>query len=120
MSDIKKFTGYLSSDGKSHTSQKAAITHEQELKTKKALAEEFRGERVITDEGSVQLDAFLYENRERVLAALNQEVLLRKKRTPKGKAPAPASAQAPAGAPPAPPADSTPVRLQDGIFDADS
>ena len=94
MPDIKKFTGYLSSDGKTHNSQKAAVTHEQELKTKKALEDGF-GDRVVFDNGpnapefddqtSISLATFLYDNREAVLAALNQEVLLRKKRTPKVK-----------------------------------
>ncbi|QFZ84540.1 hypothetical protein GFK26_18090 [Variovorax paradoxus] len=126
MSDIKKFTGFLSSDGKTHNTQKAAVTHELELKTKKALADSFgdkwvyNGEDRLEDQSGTPLDAFLYENRDAVLAALSQEVLLRKKRTPKVKATTPASAQAPASAPSAPPADSTPVRLQDGIFDADS
>lgn len=94
MSDIKKFTGYVSSDGKTHNSQKAAIAHEQELKTRKALEESFGGQYVYNDTGDLDnqegtpLSAFLYENRVAVLAALNQEVLLRKKRTPKVKAPA--------------------------------
>jgi len=89
MSDIKKFTGYVSSDGKTHNSQKAAVTHELELKTKKALADSFGGRSVYSDtdgERLVALDDFLYENRVAILAALNQEVLLRKKRTPKPKA----------------------------------
>ena len=94
MSDIKKFTGYVSSDGKTHNSQKAAVAHEQELKTKKALNEAFNGQAVflgthsVEDQSGIPLDQFLYDNRAIVLAALNQEVLLRKKRTPKVKAPA--------------------------------
>jgi hypothetical protein len=95
MSDIKKFTGYVSSDGKTHNSQKAAVAHELELKTQAAVKAAFPVGTVIvtSDDGTVAAPAqaisdFVLRNRVLILAALQQEVLLRKKRTPKVKAPA--------------------------------
>lgn len=95
MSDVKKFTGYLAADGSTHNTQGQAIAHSKEVKTKKALADladdmVVYAERMHPDQQEpVSLNTWLYDNREAVLAALQQEVLLRKKRTPKVKAPTP-------------------------------
>lgn len=95
MSDVKKFSGYIAADGTHHDTQKQAIAASLEFKTKAALSDAFTGQSVYSDVGHLDdqigkpLADFLYDNRVQLLDALNQEVLLRKKRTPKQKAPAP-------------------------------
>jgi hypothetical protein len=89
VSDIKKFTGFISSDGKTHTSLKAATAHELELKTVAAVKAAFPDQCIrSSDEGKDRmfLHQFILDNRVDILAALNQEVLLRKKRVVKQKA----------------------------------
>ena len=93
MSDVKKFTGFIAIDGSTHTSQKAAVEHSRQVKVQTALKEKFGTCDVLENnrpfheqEGQeVNLADFIYANRESILAALNQEVLTRKKRTPKAK-----------------------------------
>lgn len=101
MSDVKRFTGFIAIDGSTHTSMKAATEHSREVKITRALKEKF-GNLVVAegitlsapDEGpGVSLDDFIYANRESILAALNQEVLTRKKRTPKVKSPHPGTGE---------------------------
>ena len=92
MSDVKKFTGFIAVDGSTHTSQKAAIEHSRQVKIQTALKEKFGalvvGSHTIIDVGVTEqnpvawLADFLYENRDSIIEALNQEVLTRKKRAP--------------------------------------
>lgn len=88
MSDVKKFTGFIAIDGSTHTSLKSATDHSRNVKIQTALKDKFGG--LVVSEDAVDqhkepmsLDFFIYTNREAILAALNQEVLTRKKRTPK-------------------------------------
>lgn len=86
MSDVKAFTGFIAVDGTTHSSMKAAVDHSRTVKIKNALQASFGGQSVVTDENPdtpwLALDAFIYDNRDVIIAALNQEVLTRKKRTP--------------------------------------
>lgn len=89
MADVKRFTGFIAIDGSTHTSAKAAIEHSRAVKIQNALKEKFGNlivaEPVTTAEiasEDVNLADFIYANREAILAALNQEVLTRKKRGP--------------------------------------
>lgn len=92
MSDVKRFTGFIAIDGTTHTSAKSAIEHSRQVKIKTALKDKFGTLRLLSTsaEGHEQpggaLDEFIYANRDQILSALNQEVLTRKKRTPKAKA----------------------------------
>lgn len=91
MADVKRFTGFIAIDGTTHTNAKAAIEHSRQVKTQTALKEKFGNLMVTEGDGAVEgegisLDDFIYANRDMILAALNQEVLTRKKRTPKAKA----------------------------------
>jgi hypothetical protein len=91
MSDIKKFTGFLTSDGTAHNTQKAAVAYELELKTKKALAATFGHIRIGTvndtheEDSGLPMNEWLYANKDAIQAALQQEVLLRKARGPNKK-----------------------------------
>lgn len=106
MSDVKRFTGFIAIDGSTHTSAKAAIEHSRTVKIQNALKEKFGAYDVLESnrafheqEGQeVSLADFIYANRESILAALNQEVLTRKKRTPKAKPAAANDAQVGAAA----------------------
>lgn len=90
MSEVKAFTGFIAIDGSTHSSKTAAINHTREVKVKTALQTAFGCHSVTQDqngdeeqEGQAKaLDVFIYENREAILEALNQEVLTRKKRAP--------------------------------------
>ena len=94
MSDVKKFTGYLAIDQSTHKTQAAAVAHSREVKIKTALNESFKpdsialgGVCISTDEAGNpviypdDVANFIYANSEAILKALNQDVLLRKKRT---------------------------------------
>jgi len=96
MTDIKKFTGFLSSDGKTHTSQKSAVAHELELKTTAAVRAAFPEGYIagVPNVDGQSIADFVLDNRAQISAALNQEVLLRKKRTPKKAANDPSAGQA--------------------------
>lgn len=88
MADVKRFTGFIAVDGSTHTSAKAAIEHSRVVKTQAALKDKFGNLMVVEtgdSEAGVSLDDFIYANRDSILASLNQEVLTRKKRTPKVK-----------------------------------
>lgn len=87
MSDVKRFTGFIAVDNSTHKTEKEAVEHSRAVKTKAALKEKFGTYNVVGGEKGCALDDFLYENRTAILAALNQEVLTRKKRTVKPKAP---------------------------------
>lgn len=94
MSDIKKFTGFIAIDGSTHSTLKSAQDHTRDFKIRKALEEKFAG-LSITSEGAdtgVSVADFIIANMDAIKAALNPEVLLRKKRTPKAK---PTKAEAP-------------------------
>ena len=89
MSEVKAFTGFIAIDGSTHSSKTAAINHTREVKIKTALQTAFGIHTVTKDQNGdkelvawVALDAFIYENRDAILEALNQEVLTRKKRAP--------------------------------------
>jgi hypothetical protein len=100
MSDVKKFTGFIAVDGSTHTSLKSATDHSRTVKIQTALKEKFgnltvaESSRDLDETGGVELDAFIFANREAILVALNQEVTTRKKRTPKAKPAANDAAQA--------------------------
>lgn len=97
MSDVQKFSGYIAADGTHHKTQKLAIAASLEFKTKAALADAFVGLTVYGDDTHPDqqtgkpLAEYLYEFRAQILDALNQEVLTRKKRTPKPKVATPTS-----------------------------
>lgn len=89
MSEVKAFTGFIAIDGSTHSSKTAAINHTREVKIKTALQTAFGSHTVTKDQNGNEelvvtqaLDAFIYENRDAILEALNQEVLTRKKRAP--------------------------------------
>lgn len=86
MSEVKKFTGYIAIDGSHHEKLQNAVSHTRDHKIKEALRHEFDS-LVVTDgdhdANTSSLDEFIFKNRESILKALNQDVLLRKKRTPK-------------------------------------
>lgn len=84
MSDVKAFTGFIAIDNTTHTSKSAAIAHSREVKVKAALQTAFGGHTVVCDQDgkTIPLDTFIAQNRDAISAALNQEVLTRKKRTP--------------------------------------
>lgn len=89
MSDVKRFTGFIAVDNTTHKSEKEAVEHSRAVKTKTAL-EKLAGDlQVRSHSGDLEqlLSPYLYENRVAILAALNQEVLTRKKRTVKPKVP---------------------------------
>lgn len=87
MADIKKFTGYIAPDGSTHDTIKKATDYTRELKIKEALAlfkgtlnedscwvgSDGQGPVVCADD----LPAFLYANKDAIIAAFNPEVLLR-------------------------------------------
>lgn len=95
--DVRRFTGYIAADGSHHATLKAAAAVSLEVKTRAALQEVFGKKSTIPDpslleipEGWVEpvisvadLPSFLYDNRTAILAALNQEVSLRKPRKPR-------------------------------------
>lgn len=91
MADVKKFTGFLAIDNSTHTSFKSASDHSRQVKIQAALGEKFSGlevnDKVASGElpvgDPVSMPDFIYANRDAILAALTQEVLTRKKRTPK-------------------------------------
>lgn len=94
MSDVKRFTGFIAVDGSTHNTLKHATDHSREVKVKKALAEAFAAQVVtpadvpeheLRADEIITLDAYIYENRDVILAALNQEVTTRKPRTSKAK-----------------------------------
>lgn len=97
MSDVKRFTGFIAVDGSTHTSQRAAIEHSRQVKIKAALKEKF-GTFIVADSADgpqrIALDEFIYANAEAIQDALNQEVLTRKKRTPRKAASADSAEQA--------------------------
>lgn len=87
MSDIKKFTGFIAIDGSTHSTLKSAQDYTRDFKIRKALEEKFAN-LSITSEGAdtgVSVADFIIANMDAIKAALNPEVLLRKKRTPKAK-----------------------------------
>ncbi|UUZ75453.1 hypothetical protein LP414_27440 [Polaromonas sp. P1(28)-13] len=90
MADIKRFTGFIAPDGSTHDTIKKATEHAKAVKVKDALVAEFtnitphtHGNNVTEDDvgmfvvGSADMPMFLLDNRERILACFNQEVLLR-------------------------------------------
>lgn len=91
MSDVKKFTGFIAIDGSTHVSLKSATDHSRNVKIQRVLVEKFGNYHVMDSQRTyheqegeeVNLAEFIYANRELILFALNQEVLTRKKRTPK-------------------------------------
>lgn len=85
MSDVKKFTGFIAIDGSTHTSQKGAVEHSRVVKVKAALKKEFGELSVVAVDGTHALDEYIFARAADILAALNQDVLTRKKRTPKAK-----------------------------------
>ena len=100
MSDVKRFTGFIAVDGSTHNTLKQATDHSREVKVKRALAEAFAAQVVtpadvpeheLRTDQIITLDAYIYANRDAILAALNQEVTTRKPRTPKAKKPAAAA-----------------------------
>ncbi|OAD82944.1 hypothetical protein ATN89_17145 [Comamonas thiooxydans] len=96
MSDVKAFTGFIAVDGSTHNSRSAAIAHSREVKIKAALQKSFHILTVKNGETgeTFNLDEFIYTNRDEIVAALNQEVLTRKKRAPNKKAAGAAAADA--------------------------
>lgn len=89
MSDVKRFTGFIAVDNSTHKTEKDAVEHSRAVKTKAALEKLATDLQVQSPAGAIgqPLASYLYENRVAILAALNQEVLTRKKRTVKPKAP---------------------------------
>ena len=99
--DIKRFTGFIAPDGSTHDTLKKATDHTRELKIKEAL-QQFANIEAAVDTGvshddrdntvvfADDMPSFLFAHQEAILAAFNQEVLLRKKREPKPKAVKPA------------------------------
>jgi hypothetical protein len=107
MADVKKFTGFIAIDGSTHSSFKSASDHSRLVKIQSALSEKFSGLEVtdttvpdeLPDGDPVSMPDFIFANRDAILAALTQEVLTRKKRTP--KTPKAADSAAPAETAPA-------------------
>lgn len=99
MADIKRFTGFIAPDGSTHETLKKATDYTRELKVKEALKDFANIKSEDTPEFQTGVDAegdqfvyvqdlplFLYTYKEKILAAFNQDVLMRKKREPKAKA----------------------------------
>jgi hypothetical protein len=104
MADIRKFTGFVAIDGTTHTTIKAAIEHTRAFKIKEALkafepllacSKKSEESGVDEDDGGnlaiypSGLPAFLFNNREAIMAAFNQEAVIRaprKTRSPKENA----------------------------------
>ena len=88
MADIKRFTGFIAPDGTTHDNLKKATEYTQRLKIKEALAEfskvipEVNPGVTETDSGYVgvlagDIPVFLLAHKDDILAAFNQEVLMR-------------------------------------------
>jgi len=94
--DIRRFTGFIAPDGTTHDSIKKATDHTRDLKIKAALADFALvalevNEGVSTHEGHLvifteDLPAFLLAHKADILAAFNQDVLMRAPRQFKAKA----------------------------------
>lgn len=106
MPDIKKFTGFITPDGLTHTSIKAATEHTRDLKAKEAIELLVKNTCALeqpnisaTDDGSVvifadQVASYLLHNKTAILAAFNPEITTRKKRTASVPDPAKVAAKA--------------------------
>lgn len=96
--DIKRFTGFIAPDGSTHDSIKKATDYTRELKIKEALAEFLK----VTPETNPgvnkdphgelaiyvhTLPDFLFHHKADILAAFNQDVLMRAPRQVKKRVP---------------------------------
>lgn len=97
VADVRRFTGYVAADGSHHATLKAAAAVSLEVKTRAALDAVFADVTQFTDAEVYRpyedddtcviavkdMPKFIYANRVAILAALNQEVSLRKPRKPR-------------------------------------